>query len=248
MSVFSTLPTEIEMRNTANYLWGYGNKNWKEFTVFIYLPYMNTESTAYGVGEFNNDGLVSFTKNEDALYGTKWEIKKPKEPVKEIPVEKLKEYRIELSAINAGGRKIRINISTNFPDRTNFSLYINRNFYKKGDTETYIEELFDKDFSIKNGKFEILVDIINETAWYNEVQREIRALPNDIKPISKISDKININVLYTAAELQPANVLEILGTKGEYVTGKGAEKFGTGTAGRLTSFSASKELYLPFKK
>lgn len=176
------------------------------------------------------------------------EIIKPKEPVKEIPVEKLKEYRIELSAINAGGRKIRINISANFPDGTNFSLYINRNFYKKGDTETYIEELFDKDFSIKNGKFEILVDIINETGWYNEVQQEIRALPNDIKPISKISDKININVLYTAAELQPANVLEILGTKGEYVTGKGAEKFGTGTAGRLTSFSASKELYLPFKK
>ena len=47
---------------------------------------------------------------------------------------------------------------------------------------------------------------------------------------------------------QPANVLEILGTKGEYVTGKGAEKFGTGTAGRLTSFSVSKGLYLPFKK
>lgn len=34
-----SLPTEIEMRNTANYLWGNGNKNWKEFTVFIYLPY-----------------------------------------------------------------------------------------------------------------------------------------------------------------------------------------------------------------
>ena len=51
---------------------------------------MNTESTAYGVGDFNNDGLVSFTKNEDTLYGTKWEIKKPEEPVKKIPVEKLK--------------------------------------------------------------------------------------------------------------------------------------------------------------
>ena len=241
-----SLPSVEEMKKTAFSIWGNGNKNWKEFTVFIYLPEMNTESPAFGVGEFNEGGLVRFDKNEFALIGTKWEIKKPVETVVEVPASKLKEYKIELSAINAGERKIRINISTNFPDGTNLSLYINRNFYKKGDSETYIEELFDKDFSIKNGKFELLVDIINERGWYNEVQREIKALPNDIKPISRISDKININVLYTAAATQPGNVLEILGTRGEFITGKGAKKFGTGTLGQLTSFSVCKEVNMPF--
>jgi len=65
-----------------------------------------------------------------------------------------------------------------------------------------------KIFSIKNGKFELLVDIINERGWYNEVQREIKALPNDIKPISRILIKININVLYTAAATQPGMFLK----------------------------------------
>ena len=106
-----SLPTDEEIRNTSSYLWEHGNKNWEEFTVLLYLPFMSTESTAYRVAEFSKDGLVRYNKNDDALYGTKWETKKPEEPVKEIPVEKLKEYRIELSAINAGGRKIRINIS-----------------------------------------------------------------------------------------------------------------------------------------
>ena len=53
--------------------------------------------------------------------------------------------------------------------------------------------------------------------------------------------------MYTAARDQPANVTEILGTHGEFVTGKGSEQFGTGTAGRLTILSASKELYFPME-
>lgn len=117
----------------------------------------------------------------------------------------------------------------------------------KRENKTYMGDLGDKDFSVKNGKFETII-IINDTEWYNRYQKADNTIPDDFPPISKIFDKITINVIYTVAAPQPANVLEILGTKGEYVTGKGAEKFGTGTAGRLTSFSVSKGLYLPFKK
>lgn len=53
------------MKNTAINIWENGNKSWKEFTVFIYLPEMNSGLTAYGVGEFNNNGLVSFDKNKN---------------------------------------------------------------------------------------------------------------------------------------------------------------------------------------
>jgi hypothetical protein len=254
-------PMDIEMRNTATYLWQNGNRNWEEFTVFIYLPFMNTESPAFGVVEFNKEGLVMFTKNEDALYGTKWAIKDKNEEakeiklttisdkeIKEIPNTRIKEYRVELIPTNAGERKVKINIVTNFPDGTIFNLSINRNYYVVGDNETYIGELYDKDFSVQNGKFETIINIINDTEWYNERQKLVKNLPNDFSPISKISDKITINVLYTPAQTQPANVLKILGTKGEFITGKGAEKFGTGTLGQLTSFSVSEELVFPFKK
>ena len=99
----------------------------------------------------------------------------------------------------------------------------------------------------QTGKFETSL-IINDAVWYNERQRLVKNLPNDFAPISKISDKITINVSYTAAKEQPENVSKILGTRGEFVTGKGAEKFGTGTAGRLTFFRVSKELIYSLKK
>lgn len=241
-----TIPKDIEMRNTATYLWQNGNRNWDEFTVFLYLPYMNTESPAFGVAEFNKDGLVTFTKNEDALYGTKWEFKEKKE-VKEIPDTRIKEYKIELSVIDAGENRVKINVKTNFPSGTNMSLSVYRTFYTKGDTTSYIGELGGKDFSVINGNFETSL-VINDAEWYNERQRLVKNLPNDFAPISKISDKITINVSYTAAKEQPGDVSKILGTRGEFVTGKGVEKFGTGTAGRLTFFRVFKELTYPLKK
>jgi CxxC motif-containing protein len=213
----------------------------------MYLPGMNTEAAAYCLGEFNTNGLVTFTKNEYALIGTKWEIKKTAAPVKEIPVEKLKEYKIELSATNEGEKKVKINITTNFPDGTNFSLWLNRNYYVKGEKEPNGGELGDKELSVKNGKIETIVTI-NDTEWYNRYQKVAKAIPNDFPPIVKISDIIDINVMYTPARTQPENVVKILGTRGEFVTGKGAKKFGTGTLGQLTSFSVSKELNMPFKK
>ena len=84
-----SIPKDIEMRNTATFLWQNGNRNWEEFTVFIYLPYMNTESPAFGVAEFNKEGLVMFTKNEVALFGTKWAIKE-KEEKREITLKENK--------------------------------------------------------------------------------------------------------------------------------------------------------------
>lgn len=243
----NSLPSDEEMKNTAINIWGNGNKNWKEFTAFLYLPEMNTEIPAYGVGEFNEGGLVRFNSNEYALIGTKWEIKKIEVPIKETPVANLKEYKIELSAIDAGERKVKINITTNFPDGTNLSLWINRDYYVKGENKPNGGELGDKDFTIKNGRFETIV-IINDTEWYNRYQKVAKAIPNDFPPISKISDKITINVMYTPAVPQPANVVEILGTRGEFVSGKGSKHFGTGTLGRLTSFSVSKELTYSLKK
>jgi hypothetical protein len=243
----NSLPTKEEMKNTAITIWENGNKDWKEFIVFMYLPEMNSGLMAYGVGKFSNNGLVSFDKNEGSLYGTKWEIKETKKETKKVPVALLKEYVINLSAVKINKNEIKIRIETDFPDGTNFLVSVGRRHYLIGDSEKYSGEIFDKDFSVNQGKIETIVNV-NDSGWYNEHQRLVRALPDDIKPISKISENINISVLYSAARTQTDDVQKILGTRGEFITGKGLGKFGTGTAGQITTFEVSKDVNFPFYK
>jgi hypothetical protein len=242
-----SIPTENDMKNTALSVWENGNKHWKEFTVFMYLPEMNTGLTAFGIGEFNQNGLVKFDKNEYSLYGTKWEIKETKKETKEVPVAKLKEYFINLFAVKISDNEIKISIETDFPNGTNFLVSVGRIHYLQGESEEYSGEIFDKDFSVDQGKIETIVKV-NDSGWYNEHLRLVKALPNDIKPISKILESINISVLYSAARTQTNEVKKILGTRGEFITGKGVDKFGTGTAGQITTFRVSKDVIFPFQK
>lgn len=243
-----SLPSKQEMENTATYIWENGNKNWKEFTVFIYLPEMNTEQIAYGVGEFNENGLVEFRINESALYGSKWEIKKIIEPLEQVPAAKIKEYSAKISTIKEGKRKVKVIINTNFPDGTILSLSIYRIYFVKGDTAVRWGTLLGShDFSVEKGKIDTTIEI-NDSEWYNEYQRSIKIDPEDILPISKISDNIIIDVLYTSASPQPANVIEILGPRGEFVTGDGVKKYRGGTIGLLTVLDFSKKLNIPFEK
>ena len=61
------IPSENSMRDLATEIWRKGNNKWAEFTVFIYLPGMNTNSMAYGVGEFRPSGMKFFNINQNSL-------------------------------------------------------------------------------------------------------------------------------------------------------------------------------------
>jgi hypothetical protein len=61
------IPSEAQLNDIAISLWRNGNKHWKEFTVFMYLPYMDTHSIAYGIGEFRPEGLKEFKINDYAI-------------------------------------------------------------------------------------------------------------------------------------------------------------------------------------
>ena len=63
----SQKPKEQEMKDVASSIWKDGNKSWDEFTVFIYLPKMDTQSIAYAIAEFSPKELVKFEINEWAL-------------------------------------------------------------------------------------------------------------------------------------------------------------------------------------
>jgi len=67
------IPANEQLEKIALQIWKNGNKDWKEFTVFMYLPDMDTKLAAYGVAEFRPQGLKEFRIQEFALYGTKWE-------------------------------------------------------------------------------------------------------------------------------------------------------------------------------
>jgi len=70
------LPTESNLKETALGIWKNGNRGWKEFTIFIYLPDTDTQSVAYAIAEFRPSGLKEFKFNKWSLGGTKWEQKR----------------------------------------------------------------------------------------------------------------------------------------------------------------------------
>lgn len=69
------IPQEQKVKDVAVSIWQDGNKSWKEFTVFLYLPEMNTNSMAYGIANFTPSSLKDFNIQKYALWGTKWEKK-----------------------------------------------------------------------------------------------------------------------------------------------------------------------------
>ncbi|MEA2087108.1 MAG: hypothetical protein U9O91_03315 [Candidatus Caldatribacteriota bacterium] len=239
------LPSDKEMEKTAIDIWKKGNKNWKEFTVFMYLPEMDTKSLAYGIGEFNQNGLTEFKKNEYALIETKWEVTETKTIENKIQSPKAKEYKIELSVINEGERKVKINIDTNFPDGTNLHIWVKRIYYQGGNlSEKYAGEIFAKDVSVKNGKIELLIDI-DDSGWYNEYYRKAEEYKDiiDMPGVTHTSKEIEISVLFTPKRDQPKDILEILGYNGEFIKGPGVDE-----SGNFNTYRVSTSLEIPFQK
>ena len=70
------IPSDDAMKRTATHIWKNGNKGWTEFTVFIYLPEMELNYSAYGIIEFNTNEITDFFTSESNFYGTKWGKKK----------------------------------------------------------------------------------------------------------------------------------------------------------------------------
>ena len=239
------LPSDKEMEETAIAIWEKGNKNWEEFTVFIYLPEMDIHSLAYGIGEFNQNGLTEFKKNEYALIETKWEVTETKIIENRIQSPEAKEYKIELSAIDEGERKVKININTNFPDGTKLHIWVYRPYYEGGDLSAeYAGEIFTKDVSVKNGKIELLIDV-DDSGWYNEYYRKAEEYKDiiDMPGVTHTSSEIEISVLFTPKGDQSKDILETLGYNGEFIKGPGVDE-----AGNFNIYKVSTSLAIPFQK
>jgi len=94
-------PLEVEIKRIARRIWENGNKHWKEFTVFMYLPSMDSNGAAFVVAEFRPDGLKEFKVQMFALSRTKWEkIAEQKDKLlSEVASKKRKEIEKETGPI-----------------------------------------------------------------------------------------------------------------------------------------------------
>jgi len=168
-------------------------------------------------------------------------------PIENKPTTKpqTKEYNIELSAIDEGERKVKININTNFPDGTNLNIWVKRIYYEEGDLNTkYSGDIFTKDISVRNGKIELLVDI-DDSGWYNEYYRKAEEYKGviDMPGVTHISKEIKISVLFTPKGDQPKDILETLGYNGEFIKGPGVDEFGN-----FNVYRVSTSLAIPFQE
>ena len=235
-----SIPLEDELEQTALKIWQPNGKKWDEFTVFMYLPEMNTEDMAYCVAEINKNGALILRIQKNSLIGTKWQPQKELSTRPPGTNKTRTDFFIKISPEVFHDRRVRINIDTNFPDGTNMQLSVYRNKYLKGKEEAYYGEIFEEDFIIKNGQYSKTV-LIDDSQWYSRHLQLVKDLPDDIMPIERISDSIKISVLYTPACEQPEEVEFILGEKGENVGGIGASDFG-----KIRIFRKEMQVEIPF--
>ncbi len=66
------IPDEPMLKALARHIWESGNRGWRELTVFLYLPNMDTQSVAYAVAEFSPKGMQELSVNKFSLLGTAW--------------------------------------------------------------------------------------------------------------------------------------------------------------------------------
>ncbi len=244
------LPSEAEMRRTAEAIWGDGNKHWSEFTIFMYMRGMDTEGASYVVAEFRASRLADFKIQDFALYGTKW--RSLEEEGKQADdkwavgkqMEKVKEYTVDLGVTKTGPRQIEIGVDTNFPNGTNLLVSVSRTYYQKAKSDPYAGEILSRDVAVTNGKINLIVNV-DDRGWYSEFQGKKNQFEGlgVFSDIERISPEVEVGVMFSPKRHQPSRVLGLLGRNAENVKGKGAKRTGS-----FTTYSVSKNVGIPFKK
>jgi hypothetical protein len=70
--VTDQIPDPGIVEHVARAIWNKQGEGWDEFTVFVYLPGMNTNAAAWGTGEFSRGEPEKYSTDEMALFGTKY--------------------------------------------------------------------------------------------------------------------------------------------------------------------------------
>jgi hypothetical protein len=231
------VPSKKALTNVASAAWKANRSSWDELTVFVYLPEMNTESSAYGIGVYSQAGLKEFKLYDLALYmAPAWKQFSETEKQaasgqaawnakKEAPG--VIEYSLAITAVESDGRT-RIECATNFPDGTSLRILARRIYFLEGDTYEYHGTLYSANIPVKNGEVSSEF-FVNDASWIAEWEERASMLISVGEPISirSIEETIEVSVSYTShnkSHSGPAKL--ILGQNGEFVGGPLAEPAG----------------------
>jgi hypothetical protein len=218
-----TLPGKRHLRQTATKVWKSGNTLWERFTVFAFLPKMDTEKIAYGIAEFGHGGLSRLTLQDFALHGTAWA--QPEAEVIDTPKPTInkpepREYRISLQVGEVARSKILLDVKTNLPDSARLEVAVRRPYYERSqDRKACYGMLFTGTLPVVDGgiKQEIALD---DRTWYRNCLSRKDAPEEPFPGFRSISPMLEVRVCFRPARDQPPSVVRTTGGKGELMRGK----------------------------
>ena len=156
-------------------------------------------------------------------------------------------YKIEIETKNLIERKIKVEVRTNFPDKTPFVISVSRNYKRKQNSENYAGELYSSYNSIvKNGFIEFTFDA-NDSKWveeYKNLQKKYGEAEKSLTDIdfNRVKDTIEIYILYTPKGEQSKEIKNLIGVNGENLRGDGTEDNGD-----FKTFSKTIKIYNEYK-
>lgn len=243
------IPTEQQLRSSAVAVWSDHGRDVDEFSVFLYLPEMSHQGLAYAVGTFTRDGISSLEVQEASLHGHPWYAQTERARSADAAKADFKQrrataakrdYSVSIQTELSAGGLLDVRVATDFPDGTILDVGVGRTHWLRESDEAYSGELHRADLPVEDGAVSFSVQI-DDARWIREHQELVEI--EVAGPIERISDEIEISVLYTPMNEQPASVAAALGEEGENVGGEGAEE----TLGFVV-YEAAKTLPFPVKR
>jgi hypothetical protein len=131
-------------------------------------------------------------------------------------------YSMQLDHQQLDNGDLAVNIATNLPDGAGILVTVKRLYWTKGDTKTYSGEFLSEDFVVKEGTVSCITSL-DDSKWireYEQKRTDNPQLADVFAPIRKISDSIQVSAVFSPRRQEKAEILKIVGTKGENLTGE----------------------------
>lgn len=155
---------------------------------------------------------------------------------KEMPIVKM-----EIKTKKMSNQTIEVEVETNFPENTLFTVSASRDYKRKQNSERYSGELYySYNSKVKDGliHFTFKTDDQKWIKEYKELQKKYKKNDKSLTDIYSIKDTIEINILFTPKVKQSKNVEKFIGENGEKLKGDDVEDNGD-----FKTFSRTVKIY-----
>ena len=224
------------------------SRNAQPIFLIVLISFALSWTFAFALGAITT--IPDNTVVSQEISDTKKSIEKVQEEITELQkkvssLPEPKDYFISISIEKLDRLKIKINITSNFPNGTILHVGVNRTYFEIGGNEKYVGDIYDELIPVLNGKIEKVI-VVDDLIWQKEYIRVAQEKGHfiDYPGVGTVSNEIEVYALYTPARPQPQKVLAVLGKRGEYVKGENVE-FSSAVGNTLRTES---QISMPFVK